>query len=226
MAAVNCLLLIIGLFSVSQQQCRLKDDAKDLLSVDYWGVSTEDTNEAVYVDEIVVVMKDGRRYTSLLEEGCKKKGRQTVSVYSKRKSDTDWERPVSKRMSSKVDFEIINLNPCETYQLKITALDPEVTVGVFEVGPYYSRTFKQSYLVDAHNQHYQTYKLSSSRHISVTALQDTVTIDLYNVCAGTVAVRIYEGSDSGDGIEDMVNTDLGTKPNLSLTVEGLKSCTM
>merc|ERR1711962_478390 len=221
-------LLLWGLLPCIQGACELKDNAVDLLSVDYAGFLEDKSDVTAYVDEISVKMKGGERWSSLLKDTSRASGcnvrRLKTNVYYKKKTDEEWERLGRKRMSSSDDFEIRHLNPCETYQVKVTALTPEVTVGILEVGPYYRRDFQQEYLIDMDNEYYLTYADFPFYYINATGFEGSATISLANLCARTVAVHVYKG-DINHGIEKIIDTDPETKQKQSIIMEELEHCT-
>lgn len=225
---IPLLLLLLGLLPSTQAGCELKDNAGDLLSVDYAGYLEDKSEVTAYVDEITVKMKGGERWSTLLKDTSRASGcnvrRLKTNVYYKKKTDEEWEKLGRKRMSSSDDFEIRHLNPCETYEVKVTALTPEVTVGIVEVGPYYRKDFKQEYLIDMDNEYYLTYADFAFYYINITGFEGSATIDLANLCARTVAVHVYK-DDINDGIEKIIDTDPETKPKQSIVMEELEPCT-
>merc|ERR1711962_103975 len=227
------LLPLLAILPASQAVCELKEDAKDLIDVNYFGFSDEQSDDAdtAYVDEVLIKMKGGGAWSGLLksiERGICSARRLKVHAYYKKKTDENWESLRNKRIQSRDDFEARNLNPCEQYEVKVTALSPEVTVGIFDVGPYYRQNFKQEYLIDGDNRHYQMYADSASNHINVTGFERSATINVAKMCAKTVAVHVYNNNEkNGDENDEEVIIAVNPESNAqqSAKIEGLEPCT-
>jgi len=221
---IFCLILVI--LPSSQATCELKVNARDLVTVDYATTDEKPVAESdtVYVDEIVVKMKDEQRYQELLQDGCNSR-RHRVTVYYKKETEEAWTKHGNKKMTSRGDFEIQNLDPCEIYEVRVTALSSETLVGTYKVGPYYSRTFKKDYLIDRDNEHYLSYVDFSSKHINVTGYETTAYVELADLCAKSVAVHVYTNDDISQGIEKIISIDPADKSIQKSFMDSLDACT-
>merc|ERR1711962_1112072 len=225
------LLLLMYLLPASQPLCQLKDNVEDLLIADYASVSEDQTEMGVYVDEIVVKIKEGEKWENLLKDvkdnSCDPR-REKVIVHYRRKGEALWQEDDSIRMSDFATkyFQIENLDPCETYQVKVN-FSLEALPIIYDVGPYYNQTSKQEYLGDQENKYYLKYKDSPSEYVNVTGFERSSAISVSGICAKTVVLHVYKDVDevAHENVE-VIYTNPKSKRVQIGTIEGLEPCTL
>merc|ERR1711971_865241 len=187
--------LLLPLLSFAQE-CRLKKDASELLSVDYY----IDPSGTRYADMVAVTMVDGKKYSlELFEEGCRRVT--PVNVQYKTEKETEWQEGGTRRQG----HHLKDLDPCQTYLVRITVEGQ--TVKDFEVGPYYNQLGTDTILENEQNPHFMaaTERIHRASRGMTSAL---VKIEA-PICAKTVAITILqEGADLNQEIKKVKDNDL------------------
>ena len=211
------------------EDCHLRENARDLINVDYVSVFNN-TN----VDMIEVGMKERKRKFGrlLFNEDCSEKIKNTKlrAVLYKRSEGKPSE--LVDEMSKKARFRFEHLDPCAVYDVNVTIGNHEV--GSYTVGPYYVRDDVQHpFLFSEDNQEYERRKGEIK---TVTAYKDRAVIELGPVCAKMVMIHLREKQSNGTThrLDQEKTTILNVTENMTphkevgtkLEVENLKPCTL
>jgi len=215
------LLLLLGLVAFAYvRACTFKEDAKDLISVGY-----QTDGEFTAVDKIEVKMGDRGKFVNLME-GCTNPRSKEINVEYRVKGRDDWEKGGKKSLTSKRPLNLENLNPCETYEVKVAYVDQPLYV--FDVGPFYNEEHSQSYLHNEHeNEHYERYSENPLDHIEIVSEERSATILVQGFCARTIVLEVQpEGETEEEPTQLLLQNDL-TSPGskLETALPELKPCT-
>ena len=215
------ILLLLGLVALAYvRACTFKDDAKDLISVGY-----QTDGEFTAVDKIEVKMADRGKFVNLME-GCTNPRSKEINVEYRIKGREEWEKGGKKSLTSKRPLNLENLNPCETYEVKVAYVDQPLYV--FEVGPFYNEEHSQPYLHNEHeNEHYERYSENPLDHIEIVSEERSATILVQGFCARTIVLEVQpEGETEEEPTQLLLQNDL-TNPGskLETSLPELKPCT-
>ena len=208
--------------------CHLREDAGDLLYVDYVSVFN-----FTYVDMIEVGMKERKtKFGRLLfNEGCSEKIKNTTKLSAtlyKRSEGKPSELVDEKKQKTRFRFE--ELDPCTVYEVNVTIGNHEV--GSYTVGPYYAQDDVQHpFLSSEENREYEK---REGEIKSVTPFKDRAVIELGPVCARMVMLHLREKSNGTTHRWDQEKTTIlnvteSMTPHKEvgaiLEVENLQPCT-
>merc|ERR1712110_26243 len=184
------LLLLLGL--AYAQGCTFKENAKDLLSVGYH--TDGDGNTAV--DKIEVKMDDRGKFVNLMEE-CTNPRSKDINVQYRAKGAEGWEKGGRKSLTSKRPLNLDNLNPCETYEVKVAYVDEPLYV--FPVGPFYDGDHGHVFLMEEQeNVNYEAYSQNPLDHIKITSEESSAKILVAGFCARTVVLEVQAEGEGGE----------------------------
>jgi len=214
------LLLLLGIVAIVQG-CTFKENAQDLLSVGYH--TDEDGNTAV--DKIEVKMVDRRgKFVNLMEEGCTNPRSKEINVQYRAKGAEGWEKGGKKSLTSRRPLNLENLNPCETYEVKVAYLDEPLKV--FDVGPFYNEEHSQLYLHNEHeNEHYERYSQNPLDHIEIVSEESSAKILVTGFCARTIVLEVQTEGQVEEPTQLLLQNDLKNPSKLETTLPDLKPCT-
>jgi len=215
------LLLLLGLVALAYVRgCTFKEDAKDLISVGY----QTDGEGNTAVDKIEVKMADRGKFVNLME-GCTNPRSKEINVQYRIKGREDWEKGGKKSLTSKRPLNLENLNPCETYEVKVAYVDQPL--HVFDVGPFFNEEHSQSYLHNEHeNQHYERYSQNPLDHIEIVSEESSATILVNGFCARTIVLEVQpEGETEEEPTQLLLQNDLTHPSKLETALPELKPCT-
>ena len=212
--------LLLGLVCQGlAEDCQLKEDAKELLSVAYH----VDRKDTTYVDEIQVKMKDSKMvFTGLLEDGCEDESLKMTVSYKADGDETDWEEIKKKALTKRGARGAIKqkgLNPCAKYHVKITILNKDFE---FLVGPYY-KVEPKNYAVRRNNAYFETLRNHNNKHFQITGLQNKATIQLNQICAKTIQVEVYADEEQ-TVFNKTIQNDPENETVREIQAENLESC--
>jgi len=211
------LLLLLGL--AYAQGCTFKENAKDLLSVGYH--TDGDGNTAV--DKIEVKMADRGKFVNLMEE-CTNPRSKEINVQYRAKGAEGWEKGGKKSLTSKRPLNLENLNPCETYEVKVAFVDEPLYV--FDVGPFYNEEHSQLYLHNEHeNEHYERYSQNPLDHIEIVSEESSAKILVTGFCARTIVLEVQTEGQVEEPTQLLLQNDLKNPSKLETTLPDLKPCT-
>merc|ERR1712032_1531406 len=186
MRSILVLLLNLHLPASSfAQECRLKKDASELLSVDYY----VDPSGTRYADVVAVTMADGKKYSvDLFEEGCRRVT--PINVQYKTEKETEWQEGGTRRQG----HHLKDLDPCQTYLVRIS-VEGQI-IKDFKVGPYYDQLETETSLENEKNH-----------RTSISMTSTLVNIEA-PICAKTVTITILqEGADLNQEIKKVKDND-------------------
>ena len=227
-STMNKLTILLLLFfsfwpaAVLCDNCQLKKNARDLISVDYFS-----TSDYTYVDQIDVRMKENKRKFGqlLFKDGCSEKTL-TASLHKRtgKKSEVV-------EIERKTGFKFEQLDPCAVYEVNVTIGNHEV--GSYKVGPYYSQdNVHHPFLSDDDNPKYEA---REGWIKTVTEYNHSAVIELGPVCAGMVMLDLREKhSNETTHHWDQEKTTITSvmkritpskESGAKLVVENLKPCT-
>ena len=211
------LLLLLGL--AYAQGCTFKEDAQNLLSVGYH--TDGDGNTAV--DKIEVKMADKGKFVNLMEE-CTNPRSKEINVQYRAKGSEGWEKGGKKSLTSKRPLNLENLNPCETYEVKVAFVDEPL--HVFDVGPFYNEEHSQLYLHNEHeNEHYERYSQNPLDHIEIVSEENSAKIIVTGFCARTIVLEVQTEGQVEEPTQLLLQNDLKNPSKLETTLPDLKPCT-
>jgi len=226
---IICLLFFFFWPAAVLCDCHLREDAGDLLYVDYVFNSVFNFT---YVDMIEVGMKETKtKFGRLLfNEGCSENIKNTklsAKLY-KRSEGKPSELVDEKRQKTRFRFE--ELDPCTVYEVNVTIGNHEV--GSYTVGPYYAQDDVQHpFLSSEENREYEK---REGEIKSVTPFKDRAVIELGPVCARMVMLHLREKSNGTTHRWDQEKTTIlnvteSMTPHKEvgaiLEVENLQPCT-
>jgi len=216
--ATMLLLLLPNLLLITSlsfaQECRLREDASQLLSVDYY----VDPHGTRYADEVAVTMMNGKKYSvDLFEEGCRRVT--PINVQYKVEQETEWQEGGTRRQS----HHLKDLDPCKTYLVRITVGGQ--IVKDFKVGPYYTTKLgTETSLENEENPHF----VAATEKIQRTSTGMTSTqVKIEGpICAKTVTITILqEGADLNEEIKRVVEDNDPTSDEVEeVMFEDLQPC--
>jgi len=215
-------LLLLSLASLGfVQGCTLKENAKALISVGYF----TDWEGKTAVDRIEVKMVDKGKFVNLMEEGsCTNPRSKEISVQFRVIGDADWERGGKKPLTSNRPFSLENLNPCRSYEVKVTVVDQ--TLPVFNVGPFYDGEYSNVYLDEGQeNENYQAYTQNPFDHIEITSEEMSAKILLNGFCARTIVLEVQAEGQDGEPTQRLLQNDLRNPKQLEVKLPELEPCT-
>merc|ERR1712032_635814 len=196
MRSILVLLLNLHLPALSfAQECRLKKDASELLSVDYY----VDPSGTRYADVVAVTMADGKKYSvDLFEEGCRRVT--PINVQYKTEKETEWQEGGTRRQG----HHLKDLDPCQTYLVRIS-VEGQI-IKDFKVGPYYDQLETETSLENEQNPHFVT-AIEKIHRTSIGMTSTLVNIEA-PICAKTVTITILqEGADLNQEIKKVKDND-------------------
>jgi len=208
-------------------ECKLKENAGELISVGYFNTSSDFT----YVDVIAVRMRENRRKFGLLlfNEDCSEKTKKTTlraEVYEEEKGEL-----VDEKEQRAAEFKFEHLDPCSVYKVNVTI--GQHKVGTYTVGPYYAQgDVQHPFLSSEENPEYEKSKGEIKK---VTSYKDKAVIELGPVCARRVMLHLREKQSNGTTHQwDLEKTTIRNvteritprrEGGTQLLVENLKPCT-
>jgi len=214
------LLLLLGLVSLAYVQgCTFKENAKDLISVGY----DTDGDDNTAVDKIEVKMVDRGKFVNLME-GCTNPRSKEINVEYRVKGAEGWEKGGKKSLTSKRPLNLENLNPCETYEVKVAYVDEPLYI--FDVGPFYNEEHSQLYLHNEHeNQHYERYSQNPFDHIEIVSEESSAKILVTGFCARTIVLEVQPEGEAEEPTQLLLQNDLKNPSKLETALPDLKPCT-
>ena len=214
------LLLLLGVASVAYVQgCTFKENAKELISVGY----PTDAEGNAAVDRIEVKMKDGGKFSNLMERCGSLRGKE-INVQYRAKEAEGWEKGGKKKLTSWRPLNLDNLNPCETYEVKVAYGD--VPLHVFPVGPFYDGDHGQVFLHGEQNSEiYEAYSLNPLEHIKITSEESSAKILVSGFCARTVVLEVQAEGEGGKPKQLFLQNDLKNPQKPQLLETELTPCT-
>jgi len=214
-------LLLLGLVPLaSVQGCTFKDNAQDMLSVGYH--TDRDGNTAV--DKIEVKMIDNKGKFVDLMEGCTKPRTKEISVDYRAKGAESWEKGGKKSLTSKRPLNLENLNPCQTYEVKVAYVDEPLYT--FEVGPFYNEEHRQLYLHNEHeNQHYERYSQNPLDYLEIVSDETSAKIRVDGFCAHTIVLEVQRVGQEEEPTQLLLQNDLKNPSKLETVLPDLTPCT-
>ena len=225
---IICLLFFFFWPAAVLCECHLREDAGDLLYVDYVSVFN-----FTYVDMIEVGMKERKKKFGrlLFNEDCSEKIKNTTKLSAtlyKRSEGKPSELIDEKKQKTRFRFE--ELDPCTVYEVNVTIGNHEV--GSYKVGPYYAQDDVQHpFLYSEENREYEK---REGEIKSVTPFKDRAVIELGPVCARMVMLHLREKSNGTTHRWDQEKTTIlnvteSMTPHKEvgaiLEVENLQPCT-
>jgi len=216
------LLSLASLGYVQVQGCALKENAKALISVGYF----TDWEGKTAVDRIEVKMVDKGKFVNLMEEGsCTNPRSKEISVQFRVKGTAaDWERGGKKPLTSNRPFNLENLNPCQSYEVKVTVVDEPLPV--FNVGPFFDGKYSNVYLDEGQeNENYEAYTQNPLDHIKITSEERSAKILLNGFCARTIVLEIQAEGQDGEPTQRLLQNDLRNPKQLEVKLPELEPCT-
>ena len=214
------LILLIGFVSLAYVQgCTFKENARELIAVDYFTDALGNTA----VDRIEVKMKDRRKFVNLMKEGCTNPRNKEINVQYRAKGAEEWEKGSKKKLSSWRPINWNNLNPCETYEVKVAYVDEPLEV--FVVGPFYNEDHSHVYLDNEENEHYERYSQNPANHITITSEESSAKILVDGFCARTVVLEVQAEGEGEKPKPLILQNDLKNPQKLETTLPDLKPCT-
>jgi len=217
------LLLLLGVASLAYVQgCTFKENAKELISVGYF----TDPEGNTAVDRIEVKMKDGGKFSNLME-GCRRlKGKEINVQYRAKEAEgwKGWKKGGKKTLTTKHPLNLDNLNPCETYEVKVAYGD--VPLHVFPVGPFYDGDHGHVFLYGEQNSEiYEAYSLNPFDHIKITSEESSAKILVSGFCARTVVLEVQAEGEGGKPKQLFLQNDLKNPQKPQLLETELTPCT-
>ena len=146
-----------------------------------------------------------------------------VEVFYKRKLEADdrWKRGGRKSLRQRRAFELKNLDPCETYQVRVV-VDRAELPPPFQVGPFL-QTVNQTwaYLENSEdNPHFlRKYGSNISANLNITSYNTSANIRTTDLCAKSVSIVVHPENCTRDSHQSHVAA------NSEVKVEELKPCT-
>jgi len=217
------LLSLASLGYVQVQGCALKENAKALISVGYF----TDWEGKTAVDRIEVKMVDKGKFVNLMEEedSCTNPRSKEISVqYRVKGTAADWERGGKKPLTSNRPFSLENLNPCQSYEVKVTVVDEPLPV--FNVGPFYDGDYSNVYLDEGQeNENYEAYTQNPLDHMEITSDERSAKILLNGFCARTIVLEIQAEGQDGEPTQRLLQNDLRNPKPQEIELPELEPCT-
>merc|ERR1712032_835070 len=214
MRSILVLLLNLHLPALSfAQECRLKKDASELLSVDYY----VDPSGTRYADVVAVTMADGKKYSvDLFEEGCRRVT--PINVQYKTEKETEWQEGGTRRQG----HHLKDLDPCQTYLVRIS-VEGQI-IKDFKVGPYYDQLETETSLENEQKPHFVT-AIEKIHRTSIGMTSTLVNIEA-PICAKTVTITILqEGADLNQEIKKVKDNDPMSAEVEDVMFNDLQPCT-
>merc|ERR1719209_2254428 len=165
------------------------------------------------------------KFVNLMEEGCTNPRSKEINVQYRAKGTEGWEKGGKKSLTSRRPLNLENLNPCETYEVKVAYLDEPLKV--FDVGPFYNEEHIQSYLHNEHeNEHYERYSQNPLDHLEIVSEESSATILVNGFCACTIVLEVQpEGETEEEPAQLLLQNDLTHPSKLETALPDLKPCT-
>merc|ERR1719341_1747187 len=164
------------------------------------------------------------KFVNLMEEGCTNPRSKEINVQYRAKGAEDWEKGGKKSLTSRRPLNLENLNPCETYEVKVAYLDEPLKV--FDVGPFYNEEHSQLYLHNEHeNEHYERYSQNPFDHIDIVSEENSAKILVSGFCARTIVLEVQPEGQEEEPTQLLLQNDLKSPSKLETALPDLKPCT-
>jgi len=215
-------LLLLSVASIGfVRGCTLKENAKALISAGYF----TDWEGKTAVDRIEVKMMDKGKFVNLLEEGCTNPRSKYISVqYQVKGSDVEWVKGGKKPLTSNRPFSLENLNPCQSYEVKVTVVNEPLPV--FNVGPFYDGEYSNVYLDEGQeNKNYEVYSQNPLDHIEISSEESSAKILVNGFCARTIVLKVQAEGQDGEPTQRLLQNDLKNPKQLEVVLPELNPCT-
>ena len=144
-----------------------------------------------------------------------------MEVFYKGERDKTWEEAGRKSLRQRREFQLKNLDPCETYEVKVVVDHVEIQPP-FQVGPFLQSVNQTwAYLENSEeNPHFvKNYSSNMSANLNVTSFNTSAIIQTANLCARSVRIVVHPQNCTKDSWQ------LHVAANSQATVENLKPCT-
>merc|ERR1719341_2496153 len=164
------------------------------------------------------------KFVNLMEEGCTNPRSKEINVQYRAKGAEGWEKGGKKSLTSRRPLNLENLNPCETYEVKVAYLDEPLKV--FDVGPFYNEEHSQLYLHNEHeNEHYERYSQNPFDHIEIVSDESSAKILVSGFCARTIVLEVQPEGQEEEPTQLLLQNDLKSPSKLETALPDLKPCT-
>merc|ERR1719341_2333208 len=164
------------------------------------------------------------KFVNLMEEGCTNPRSKEINVQYRAKGAEGWEKGGKKSLTSRRPLNLENLNPCETYEVKVAYLDEPLKV--FDVGPFYNEEHSQLYLHNEHeNEHYERYSQNPFDHIDIVSEENSAKILVSGFCARTIVLEVQPEGQEEEPTQLLLQNDLKHPSKLETALPELKPCT-
>merc|ERR1712088_693649 len=172
---------------------------------------------------IQVKMKDSGKFSSLMK-GCGNPRGKDINVQYRAKGAEGWKKGGKKKLTSKRPLNLDNLNPCETYEVKVAYVDEPLYM--FPIGPFYDGDHGHVFLnEEQENVNYEAYSQNPLDHIKITSEESSAKILVAGFCARTVVLEVQAEGEGGEAPELLLQNDLKNPQNLTTILPDLKPCT-
>merc|ERR1719341_2450954 len=164
------------------------------------------------------------KFVNLMEEGCTNPRSKEINVQYRAKGTEGGEKGGKKSLTSRRPLNLENLNPCETYEVKVAYLDEPLKV--FDVGPFYNEEHSQLYLHNEHeNEHYERYSQNPFDHIDIVSEENSAKILVSGFCARTIVLEVQPEGQEEEPAQLLLQNDLTHPSKLETALPELKPCT-
>merc|ERR1719341_453722 len=164
------------------------------------------------------------KFVNLMEEGGTNPRSKEMNVQYRAKGAEGWEKGGKKSLTSRRPLNLENLNPCETYEVKVAYLDEPLKV--FDVGPFYNEEHSQLYLHNEHeNEHYERYSQNPFDHIDIVSEENSAKILVSGFCARTIVLEVQPEGQEEEPTQLLLQNDLKNPSKLETALPDLKPCT-
>merc|ERR1719341_2903605 len=164
------------------------------------------------------------KFVNLMEEGGTNPRSKEMNVQYRAKGTEGGEKGGKKSLTSRRPLNLGNLNPCETYEVKVAYLDEPLKV--FDVGPFYNEEHSQLYLHNEHeNEHYERYSQNPFDHIEIVSDESSAKILVSGFCARTIVLEVQPEGQEEEPTQLLLQNDLKSPSKLETALPDLKPCT-